>query len=195
METQLHTIKFAGNKDPPNRAKLELRVGSMPGTMNVRVQLPHQEGWTDFQNLPIVDRTLVIPVTLAFLCHAKEDKAAAGETAARLLRDGHMIWFDELDLLAGADWEREIEAAIDRSDYVITFLSHNSCSKTGFVQREIRHALEQQQRRPVGSRFVIPILIDDVIPPREFWKFHWLRMDDESWYEQLKQALQLNAPH
>jgi hypothetical protein len=170
---------------------MKIGLGRIPATVKVEVRLPGQGGWTSFDNLTIVDGVVIIPIAQAFLCHAKEDKSIVRGIAHRLLSDGYMVWFDEVDLVAGADWEREIEAAIERCDYAIIFLSRNSCSKTGYVQREIRYALEQHERRPLGQRFIIPVMLDDVAPPREFSSFHWLKVSRDNWYEQLCRALKL----
>jgi hypothetical protein len=76
------------------------------------------------------------PITV-FLCHASQDKLATRNLCGRLLDSGYDVWFDENRLLPGQDWEHEIRAAVRSSDVVLALLSHNSTTKTGFVQREL----------------------------------------------------------
>lgn len=189
MVTDVHTIKFVGKKDPPDGAQIKVRSGGILGTMTVEVKLPEQDGWTQFRDLSIVDGVVTIPIMQVFLCHADEDKIVVRKIAHRLLSDGYMIWFDEIHLIAGANWKREIEMAIERCDYIIIFMSQNSFSKTGYVQREIRFALEQQELRPLGKRFIIPILLDNVSPPLELSNIQWLKVSQDDWYKKLCIAL------
>jgi TIR domain len=73
---------------------------------------------------------------------------------------------------------------------VLVFLSRKSCSKIGYVQKEMKYALEQRDLRPKGYRYIIPILVEECEPPREFRRIQWSRMWEDSWYEKLKLALE-----
>ena len=118
-----------------------------------------------------------------------EDAEFVSDLAARLLQDGVLTWFGENDLLPGDDWKRKIDEGIEKSDFVLLFLSSVSVTKTGYFQRELNYALEQQQLRPEGARFIIPIIIDGCQPPVSLRDIHWLRVDQPNWYERLKRAL------
>ena len=50
-------------------------------------------------------------------------------------------WLDEEKLYPGQDWDLEIEKAVEAADAVIVFLSNNSVTKEGYVQRELRFVL------------------------------------------------------
>jgi hypothetical protein len=163
--------------------------GQRSGTVTIRVRLPRQDTWTVYPDLEIRNGTVELPVTLAFLVHAKEDVEFVRNLAAKLLHDGVLTWFDENDLLPGDDWKRTIDNAIERSDFVLVFLSSVSIAKTGYFQRELKYALEQQQLRPDGIRYIIPIIIGDCQPPRSLHHIQWLRTDESTWYERLKRAL------
>ncbi|WP_299394345.1 toll/interleukin-1 receptor domain-containing protein [Pelagibius sp.] len=188
-EFELHSIFTKGRKEVPDGTIVELRIGRAPGTVSVRVQLPLQDAWTDYPDLEIRDGIIELPVTLAFLSHAKDDSEFVSGLAARLLQDGVLTWFDENDLLPGDDWRRKIDKGIEQSDFILLFLSSSSVSKTGYFQRELKYALEQQKLRPEGARYVIPIIIDGCQPPPSLRDIHWLRLDQPRWYERLKQAL------
>ena len=81
-----------------------------------------------------------------FLCHASEDKAQVREVYHRLRAvEGFEPWLDEEDLLPGQEWEREIPRALQISDFILIFLSRNSVAKRGYVQREMKLALDAWQ--------------------------------------------------
>ena len=49
---------------------------------------------------------------------------------------------DEINLVPGQDWAIEIKKAVRRSDFVLVCLSASAVTKNGFVQKEIRFALD-----------------------------------------------------
>jgi hypothetical protein len=95
-------------------------------------------------------------VARIFLCHASEDKARVREVYHRLrVIDGFEPWLDEEDLLPGQEWAREIPRALQTSDFILIFLSQNSVAKRGYVQREMKLALDawQNSQRVRSARF------------------------------------------
>lgn len=186
---ELRNIVTKGRKQVPPHTQVMLSLGRFPGTLTVRVKLPGQVAWTMYADLQIREGKIELPVSLAFLSHAKEDREFVKILAARLLQDGVLTWFDENDLLPGDDWKRKIDEGIEKSDFVLVFLSSASVSKTGHFQRELKYALEQQQLRPEGDRYIIPIVIDECQPPASLRDIHWLRADQPDWYERLKGAI------
>ena len=186
---ELKNIITQGRKEVPQDTMLAVALGRLPGTVTIRVQLPGQEAWTVYPDLEIRGGTVELPVKLAFLSYAKEDAGFVRNLAARLLQDGVLTWFDEKDLLPGDDWKRKIDDGIEKSDFVLVFLSSVSVSKTGYFQRELKYALDQRQLRPEGMRYIIPIIVDGCRPPATLQDTHWLRADESNWYDRLKQAL------
>jgi hypothetical protein len=77
-----------------------------------------------------------------FLCHASGDKPKVRELYRRLLAEGLDVWLDEAKLLPGQNWRVEIPKAVRNSDVVIVCLSKGSVSKEGYVQKEIKFALD-----------------------------------------------------
>lgn len=188
-EYELKNIVTQGHKDVPQATMLAVRLGRLPGTVTIRVQLPGQEAWTEYPDLQIHNGTVELPVRLAFLSYAKEDAGFVQTLAARLLQDGVLTWFDEKDLLPGDDWKHKIDDAIERSDFMLVFLSSVSVSKTGYFQRELKYALEQRQLRPQGTRYIIPIIVDGCQVPATLRDIHWLRAEEPNWYDRLKRTL------
>jgi hypothetical protein len=109
-----------------------------------------------------------------FLCYASQDKPVARELAQRLFSEGWINpWLDEKNLLPGQDWRLKIEKAIETSDIVIIFLSSNSVSKEGFVQKELRYAKEIALEKPAETIFLIPLRLDESETPRDLRFYQW----------------------
>ena len=189
MKYELHTIRTKGKKEVPSGTKIQLKLGNTPGSVSVELTLPGQKEPIEFGDLKIKDGIVELPVNLVFLSHAKEDVDTVSNLSEKLLQDGVITWFDEKDLLPGDDWKLEIEKGIDRSDYILVFLSRKSVSKEGYFQKELRTVLECRELKPEGARYIIPILIDDCEPPKAFKDIHWLKMKSENWYGKLLKAL------
>lgn len=120
-----------------------------------------------------------------FLCHAKEDKPKVQELYYRLSASGLEPWLDEKNLLPGQTWESEITQAIRESDCVLVCLSHTATTKTGYVQKEIREALERADERPEGQIFLIPLRFDQCDVPKRFSKIQWVDYFEPDGYERL----------
>ncbi|MFM7439971.1 MAG: toll/interleukin-1 receptor domain-containing protein, partial [Snowella sp.] len=61
-----------------------------------------------------------------FLAHAKEDKPQVRQLYQKLRDAGYQPWLDEINLIAGQNWQNEIPKAIRRSDIFVACLSSQS---------------------------------------------------------------------
>lgn len=64
-------------------------------------------------------------------------------------------------------WEPAIRKAIRESDYFLALLSKHSTSKRGYVNREMKMALEILDEFPEDKSFLLPIRLDDCQPSFE----------------------------
>jgi hypothetical protein len=128
-----------------------------------------------------------------FLCHASSDKPAVKKLYKRLLKDGIDAWLDKEKLIPGQNWQIEIPKAVKNSDVVIVCLSSQSITKEGYVQKEIRFALDIADEKPDGTIFIIPARLEDCIVPERLNKFHWVDLFSDNGYEWLLKALQIRA--
>jgi hypothetical protein len=96
-----------------------------------------------------------------FISYAREDSQAANRLYNDLKMAGLDPWLDTQSLLAGQNWKRSIKEAITNSRYFIPLLSSNSVEKIGYVQKELKEALEVLDEFPQSKIFVIPVRIDD----------------------------------
>ena len=69
-----------------------------------------------------------------FISYARADSAAAKKLYDDLKGDGALPWIDVIDIVAGQDWKRSIQKAIEECRFFIALLSTNSVDKEGYVQ-------------------------------------------------------------
>lgn len=110
------------------------------------------------KEIKIVKRPLTV-----FLCHTSSDKPKVRDLYNRLTEDKVDAWLDEIKLLPGQDWQLEIPKAVRHSHIVVVCLSANSISKTGYVQKEIRYALDVADEQPEGAIYLIPLRLEPVM--------------------------------
>jgi hypothetical protein len=128
-----------------------------------------------------------------FLCHASSDKPAVRDLYRRLQLDGFDPWLDEDDLMAGQDWEREISYALRAANVVIVCLSRTSITKEGYVQKEIRQALDVADEKPEGTIFLVPTKLEECDVPNRLRRWHWVDLFEANGYEKLLRALRLRT--
>ena len=125
-----------------------------------------------------------------FLCHASQDKPVVRELYQRLLAEGWIDpWLDEEKLLPGQDWDMEIEKAIKAADVVIVCLSGNSVTKEGYIQTEIKRALNISDRKPDGIIYLIPARLEDCEIPHRLIQWQYVDLFSTNGYEKLHNAL------
>jgi hypothetical protein len=126
-----------------------------------------------------------------FLSHASGDKPNVRDLSAFLRSIGIDVWLDEDKLLPGQDWKAEITTAVRKSDAIIVCLSKKAITKEGYVQREIKLALEIADEKPNGTIFVIPVRLDDSPVPDLLSKWQWvdLFVENSAGRAKLVQAL------
>jgi formylglycine-generating enzyme required for sulfatase activity len=128
-----------------------------------------------------------------FLCHASGDKPAVRELYQRLHTDGIDAWLDEEDLLPGQDWQRAIPKAVRDSDVVLVCLSRNSINKAGYVQKEIKFALDVADEQPEDTIFLIPLKLEECKVPERLSRWQWVNLFHPNGYERLMRALRVRA--
>jgi tetratricopeptide (TPR) repeat protein len=128
-----------------------------------------------------------------FLCHSSSDKASVRALSSGLTRPGFQLWLDEIDLLPGQYWRREIPKAVRESDVVLICLSASSVNKRGYVQKEIKFALDAADEQPEGSIFLIPVKLEDCTVPERLSDWQWVNLYDANGFDRLVSSLQTRA--
>lgn len=132
------------------------------------------------------------PKRKVFISYASEDRPKIESLYAKLTGAGFSAWMDKKDLLPGQNWEKEIRNAIKQSDAFIACLSKNSITKRGFIQKEIKFALDVLGEVPPGKIFFIPIRLEPCEVPDFLSFLHWIDLDNDDAYEKLFKAIDLS---
>lgn len=99
-----------------------------------------------------------------FISYARENLDAAERLADALGASGFTPWVDRRRLRGGDRWKRTIEDTIKSSRFFVPLLSNCSVNKRGYVQREIRRALEILDEMPERSVFIVPARLEECQP-------------------------------
>lgn len=165
---------------------------SSSGEQEVSVHL-ESNAWWDIDYVGLLMRTARANRRVtAFLCHSSEDKGVVRELYSRLMRIGVAPWLDEMDILPGAEWELEIRKAIRECDVVLACLSAKSVSKTGFVQKEIRFALDRADEKPPGTVYIIPVLLEACAVPERLARWQWVDLSELNGFDRLIDAIRVH---
>ena len=132
-----------------------------------------------------------------FLAHASEDKPAVLALHERLKQAGYKPWLDKKDLIPGQIWRDEIPKAIKASQIFLACLSGKSANKQGYIQRELRIALDTLGEMLPGTIFFIPMRLEECeIPDLRLAEvslnlrdIHRLDYWEEDGFEQLERAI------
>jgi formylglycine-generating enzyme required for sulfatase activity len=132
-----------------------------------------------------------------FLAHASEDKPAVLALYDRLKQAGYKPWLDKKDLIPGQIWRDEIPKAIKASQIFLACLSAKSANKQGYIQRELRIALDTLGEMLPGTIFFIPMRLEECeIPDLRMSEvglnlrdIHRLDYWEEDGFEQLERAI------
>jgi hypothetical protein len=124
-----------------------------------------------------------------FLCHSSADKHSVRHLYGQLRDRGMKPWLDEHDLLAGQEWKPAIIKAVRSSNVVLVCLSRSAVTKEGFVQKEIRIALDAADEKPEGSIFLIPVRLEPCDVPDRLRRWQWLDLFERDGFEKLMTAL------
>jgi hypothetical protein len=124
-----------------------------------------------------------------FLSYAREDKDRVLELYQRLIQEGFDAWLDKEKLLPGQDWDLEINRAIKNSDAIILCLTKRSVQKRGYVQREMKKAIDLAQEQPEGEIYVIPVRLDDCKVPDSISNWQYVDLFATDGFQRLKKSL------
>jgi hypothetical protein len=129
-----------------------------------------------------------------FLCHSSNDKPAIRDLYERFRHtSGIDPWLDEEKLLPGSDWDLEIRKAVRLSHVVLVCLSDKSVHKEGYVQKELKHALDLADEKPEGTIFLIPLRLNRCEVPDRLRRWHWVDLFEDGGFQRLLSALHSRA--
>lgn len=127
---------------------------------------------------------------VVFISYAREDQDDANHLYNALYQRGHKPWMDKRDLIAGQEWESEIRKAIEKADYFVALMSSNSVTKRGFVQKEIRFALDVLGEIPPGRIYFIPARLEPCEVPDVIKRLQWVDLQKDDTFLQIFRAIE-----
>ena len=148
---------------------LAIQTSNLNGEFSTMRQEGSRKGIPTTVNKGEMERKLKV-----FLCHASDDKPAVKQIYQKLKRASFDPWLDEEKLLPGQDWHQEIRKAVKTSDIIIVFFSQKSINKSGFVQKEIKYALDIADEQPEGKIFLIPFRLEECEIPERVQRWQWV---------------------
>ena len=160
---EFEKLKTKGEKNLKNKINPEIYIYNGPTLNKFKVEKGDMESLTKEINL--IYKRIAKNVRI-FISYARPDSEKAVLLFNELSNFGFDVWFDQVSLLPGQLWENEIKKAIKDSEFFILLSSKNSVDKRGYIQKEIKFALEIYKEVPEGQIYVIPLRLDDCeIPP------------------------------
>ena len=126
-----------------------------------------------------------------FLSYVRQDKEQVADIYQRLCSAGFKPWMDKEDVIPGQQWKFKIEKAIHESDFFLACLSEHSISKRGFLQREIKKALDVWQEKLPDDIYLIPVLLDRCKVPESLADFQWVEIFEQAGWAQLLKAIRM----
>jgi len=131
-----------------------------------------------------------------FISYAREDAPAAIQLYGDLRAMGAQPWLDAIELLPGQDWDLAIRDALSTATHFVALMSRRSVNKRGYVQKELKQALDVCKEFPAGDIFLIPVRLEPVEPRvPELRDLQWadLFTDRSSALQKIAKSLGLTA--
>src|SRR6266571_7382599 len=124
-----------------------------------------------------------------FLSYAREDSSEVEKLYYHLRRAGFQPWLDIKDILAGEKWERSIWRAVRAADFFLACLTNRSVNKRGFLQKELKQALNIWQEKLQDDIYLIPCRLEECEVPEDLREFHWVDLFKPDGWERLLKAI------
>ncbi|NEP84643.1 MAG: TIR domain-containing protein [Okeania sp. SIO3B3] len=128
--------------------------------------------------------------TQIFLSYAREDGLPILDVYRKLKQAGYKVWLDTEDLIPGQVWDDQISKVIRASDFIIVFFSTVSVAKRGYLQKELKLALDVLETIPDDRIFIVPVRLDECEVPEKFNQFQYCDLFKGNSFEKLLKALE-----
>jgi hypothetical protein len=140
-------------------------------------------------NMKSYENTLELIEPFVFLSYAKEDRDKVLRIYKRLKEENLRPWIDEHHLAPGSDWDVVVRRTIRRCRFFAVFLSSNSVNKRGYIQREIRLALDVVEELPSENVFIMPVRLEACDVPERLARWQWTDIFRRGGYKRFRATL------
>jgi len=129
-------------------------------------------------------------VHTVFISYASPDRDRVLPFAAWLEKQGFDVWIDCQRLKPGQHWNFEVTRALDKATFVLAFISKLSFDRRGYLQRELKLALDRLTEKLIDDIYLIPVLLDDNVEiPTQLRALQAVRASNPQCREQIAGAL------
>lgn len=109
-----------------------------------------------------------------FISYAREDLRQATEIRQFVLARSFAVWMDVFDILPGELWDIRIQHGLRTADFVLLCLSERSVSKRGYLQREVKKAVDLATEMLDNDIYLLPVRIDPCELPSSLSGYQWV---------------------
>lgn len=125
-----------------------------------------------------------------FISYASPDRERVLPFFDWLEKQDFNVWIDCRRIKPGQNWDFEIKFALDKATVVLMFISKNSYIRRGYVQRELKIALNKLSEKLIDDIYIIPVRLDDSVQvPEELKGIQYISATDSQCREQIADAL------
>lgn len=118
-----------------------------------------------------------------FLSYSRANKDFAIKLAKELKAEGFHVWLDQLDIPAGARWDREVEKALEECEIFMIILTKASIDSENVLD-EIGYAVDN------GKRF-LPVMLENCNVPLRLRRFQYVDFTTKNFDEGVESAKEL----
>lgn len=97
-----------------------------------------------------------------FLSYTSADRSRVVPYFEHLKSAGFNVWMDTT-IKGGQNWDFEIQRALKKASLIVCFFSSSSLNRRGYVQREIKIALDFASDKLESDIFLIPVILDEEV--------------------------------
>ena len=119
----------------------------------------------------------------AFISYSHVNRDFATKLAKELKAAAYPVWFDQLDIPAGARWDDEVENALRECTIFMIILTPASIASEN-VKDEIGYAIDRGKR-------ILPVLLENCDIPLRLNRFQYVDFTTKSFEEGLESAKEL----
>ena len=118
-----------------------------------------------------------------FLSYSRANKDFALKLARELKAEGFSVWLDQLDIPAGARWDREVEKALKESEIFMIILTPASINSENVLD-EIGYAIDNGKR-------ILPVLLENCEVPLRLRRFQYVDFTTKGFNDGVQSAKEL----
>ena len=124
-----------------------------------------------------------------FLSYARADRALVEDLFDKLTADGFAPWMDVRSIRPGERWRPAIEKALREAHFFVLCISSQSVNRRGFLQREIRMALDKTAELLEDDIYFLPVRLSHCPLPQQLTDFQAVDLFEPEGYPLLIAAI------